>query len=127
METDEAAFQEVEQPTVFYLPHTPAEIDHNVLVKNWKSTALCNVCIIGNSFSMIADREHTLASRNNKHPAPQPLAILRSVKCGCVIEASIEDDDSCQHAFAFTSVMMFPTFPTPPCSVHWLDLDGFLA
>ena len=117
MHDDEEAFFSVDKPTVFYLPHCPRWLYHNVLARNWTQAALLNLCIIGNSFIGILER----GSLENMGAVSE--AIYQSCTGRCLIESPISEDKICGYAFSRTSLMFvwkLPVSETPV--VECMDL-----
>ena len=47
LDTDEAAFKVVSRPTLFYLPHCPASMSHNLVAANWLPATLPRLALMG--------------------------------------------------------------------------------
>ncbi|KAH8241226.1 hypothetical protein KR032_002778 [Drosophila birchii] len=61
MSEDCAGRDEATVPTLYYLPHCPYALMHNILWSNWQRDQLPNVLLIANSFEML-----TMARRNQE-------------------------------------------------------------
>jgi hypothetical protein len=62
---------EVDGETLFFMPHCPRFLYHNLLVENWASDRMANVLILGNSFESYSER--CKAERRRKRSAVEDL------------------------------------------------------
>lgn len=101
---DRAGKHEAHVPTLFYLPHCPYALMHNLLWCNWSSQSLPNVLLISNSFEMLT-LNRTLAKSN---PKDHIVRIMNH----CT-EAPLEDDYEQQNVFNDLSLHCFPSEKLP--------------
>ncbi|XP_043653703.1 SRR1-like protein [Drosophila teissieri] len=100
MSEDCAGKHEATVPTLYYLPHCPYALMHNILWSNWKRETLPNVFLISNSFEML-----TMTPRNRDDH------ITRIVE-HCT-ETPLEDDYEHQNVFNDLSLHTFPQESLP--------------
>ncbi|KAH8295318.1 hypothetical protein KR018_009943 [Drosophila ironensis] len=105
---DCAGKHEASVPTLYYLPHCPYALMHNILWFNWQRETLPNVLLISNSFEML-----TMARRNHEDH------ITRIVD-HCT-ETPLEDDYEHQNVFNDLSLHTFPreSLPSSEDTLFW--------
>ncbi|XP_017040086.1 SRR1-like protein [Drosophila ficusphila] len=108
MSEDCAGKHEATVPTLYYLPHCPYALMHNILWSNWKRETLPNVFLISNSFEMLTMNRKS----QNDH-------IMRIVE-HCT-ETPLEDDYETTNVFNDLSLHTFPQESLPACDdeVFW--------
>ncbi|SPP83457.1 SRR1-like protein [Drosophila guanche] len=92
---DCAGKHEATVPTIYYLPHCPYPLMHNILWRNWTRDTLPNVLLISNSFEML-----TMAKKTPKDHINQILE-------HCT-EIPLEDDYEHHNVFNDLSLHTFP-------------------
>ncbi|XP_037948122.1 SRR1-like protein [Teleopsis dalmanni] len=108
---------EVEQPTLFYMPHCPGPLTNNLLWCNWEPKKLQNVILINNSFESITSNQPERILRTD-------LSYILDIQ-PYVKEFIIEDDYELQSIFNDLSVHAFPRFNLPPPdSDFWQKKDA---
>jgi len=108
MSEDCAGKHEATVPTLYYLPHCPYALMHNILWSNWKRENLPNVFLISNSFEMLT-----------MTPRSQDDHITRIVE-HCK-ETTLEDDYEHHNVFNDLSLHTFPleSLPANDDEVFW--------
>ncbi|KAH8381807.1 hypothetical protein KR009_000314 [Drosophila setifemur] len=101
MSEDCGGKHEAPVPTLYYLPHCPYALMHNILWCNWQRETLPNVFLISNSFEML-----TMTRRKQEDH------ITRIVK-HCM-EMPLEDDYEQHNVFNDLSLHTFPRKSLPP-------------
>lgn len=101
---DRAGRHVAQVPTLYYLPHCPYALMHNLLLCNWSNETLPNVFLISNSFEMLTLNRTLARSNPNDH-------IARIINY-CT-EASLEDDYEQQNVFNDLSLHCFPSEKLP--------------
>ncbi|ALC46770.1 CG7988, partial [Drosophila busckii] len=86
-------------PTLYYLPHCPYALMHNVLWSNWSINNLSNVLLISNSFDSL------VTNRIKSKQSPDDLIARITPKC---TEITLEDDYEQQNVFNDLSLHSFP-------------------
>lgn len=109
-------------PTLFYAPHCPSPISHNVLAANWTKEALRKVVLIANSFVGVTDMWYLDPSRRGEGYWDAPV-VIPLVDSKNVIDTPIgECNFAVRGAFNDTSIMMFPTFTLEHLQVSKISL-----
>ncbi|KAH8338921.1 hypothetical protein KR074_001629 [Drosophila pseudoananassae] len=108
MSEDCAGKHEATVPTLYYLPHCPYALMHNILWSNWQRKTLPNVLLISNSFEML-----TMARRNQKDHITQIVEFCK--------ETALDDDYEHRNVFNDLSLHTFPqeTLPQKEDSDFW--------
>ena len=63
IDQNELGCRSVTSPTLFFMPHCPMGLYHNILLSNWNKSSLGNVYIFGNSFAAYDERLCRLEDR----------------------------------------------------------------
>lgn len=103
MPEDCAGRHEATVPTLYYLPHCPFALMHNLLWSNWNSESLANVFLISNSFEMLT-LNRTQSKNSNDH--------ITRITPHCT-ENALEDDYEHHNVFNDLSLHSFPSDKMP--------------
>lgn len=103
MPEDCAGRHEATVPTLYYLPHCPFALMHNLLWSNWNSESLSNVFLISNSFEMLT-LNRTQSRNSNDH--------ITRITPHCT-ETALEDDYEHHNVFNDLSLHSFPSDKMP--------------
>ena len=127
LDTDEAAFKAVSRPTLFYLPHCPASMSHNLVAANWQPSALPRLAMLGNGFVATAAACNDV-SAPRKEGGPLSEAILELVGADAVVDVPVKECNfPVRGAFNDTSVMLFsPSDELLAGKMQPLDLSHLL-
>ncbi|KAH8349081.1 hypothetical protein KR084_004913 [Drosophila pseudotakahashii] len=108
MSEDCAGKHEATVPTLYYLPHCPYALMHNILWSNWKRETLSNVFLISNSFEML-----TMTPKNLDDHITRIVEHCR--------ETPLEDDYEHHNVFNDLSLHTFPPefLPAPDDEAFW--------
>ncbi|KAM8705981.1 hypothetical protein ACLKA7_010304 [Drosophila subpalustris] len=101
MTEDCAGRHEATVPTLYYLPHCPYALMHNLLWCNWASESLPNVLLISNSFEMLALNR---TQNSDDH--------ITRIVTHCT-EVALEDDYEQHNVFNDLSLHTFPSDKLP--------------
>ncbi|XP_030565199.1 SRR1-like protein [Drosophila novamexicana] len=110
---DRAGRHEANVSTLYYLPHCPYALMHNLLWCNWSSESLANVFLISNSFEML-----TLNRTLSKTRIPNDHIARITAHC---TEAPLEDDYEHNNVFNDLSLHSFPSdkLPAVDDAIFW--------
>ena len=129
LEVNEEGKRAAACPTLFYLPHCEADICDNLVAANWGTVQRARTAVLGNSFSLYAERWATAGSVQAQHRRARPEWLLRAVVEGAVLEVPVLD-----HGFPIVSAFndmglhLFPALPgEPPSVARPLQMHGLAS
>ena len=112
LEVDEKGRRPAQRPTLFYLPHCEADITDNLVAANAAPVQRRHTAILGNSFAMYAERWALTGSAQAQHRRAKPVALLRAVEEGAVLELPVpERGFPVAGAFNDMGLHLFPPRP----------------
>jgi hypothetical protein len=114
---NEEAKRRITEPTLFFMPFCGRQLYNNVLMSNWDSNTLPQVCIIGNGFHFIVSSAISGIKEE---------CLLKVVKNSMVEEITLPEYDTLKDAFNDQAFHFFPKekLPQESCDAVWSLLSS---